>query len=147
MQAGRRRWLAHLKASGQKAPCGRKPKGWSPNLSELDRKVATADRKRLEAPFRRIKKECELEAKRIERLEQVRAEQWRVEEENRTRADPSVRLPGEAPEEHAARVACFAERRRREEARVFSERVEAKARAGGFYDRESIFFSARPWRG
>jgi hypothetical protein len=117
MQAGRMEWLARLKAAGEKAPCGRKPRDFDPLLASLnrrDRARAKADAKRIEGPYRRIKRECEREAARRAMEERVQAELRRVAEEN----DDPTKRPDETWEENAARFACIMERRRRARRRL-----------------------------
>ncbi len=112
MQAGRMEWLASLKARGEKAPCGRRPRDFDPLLASLnrrDRERAKADAKRIEGPYRRIKRDCEREAARRAMEERLQAELRRVAEEN----DNPAKRPGETWEENAMRYACIVERRRR----------------------------------
>jgi hypothetical protein len=117
MQAGRMEWLARLKAAGLKAPCGRRPRDFDPllaSLSRLDAKRAKADAKRLEGPYRRIKRECEREAARRAVEERAQAELRRIAEEN----DDPTKRDDESWEENAARFACIMERRRRARRRL-----------------------------
>ena len=143
MQEGRRLWLAGLKARGEKAPCGRKPRGFDPllaSLNRLHRERAKADGKRIEAPYRRHMRDCELEAQRRAEQERVQAELRRIAEEN----DNPAKRPNETREENAMRFACIMERRRREQQLLLYEQIEGKARAGGFYRCEPIRFTASP---
>jgi len=146
LQEGRRLWLAGLKARGEKAPCGRKPKGYTPPaLSErerLDRMRDKADARRRQAPYRRFKRDCERDEQRRAVEACARAERRRIEDEN----DNPAKRPDETWEENAMRFACIMERRRREQRSPHYQQVESKARAGGFYRDEPVRFTTRPER-
>jgi hypothetical protein len=129
MQAGRADWLAGLKARGEKAPCGRKPRGFDPllaSLNRLDRERAKADARRLERPFRRIMKEAEAEVRRRAVEAQALSERRRIAAVNLRLLAPD-RLPDESPEEHALRYCCIVQRQRRDPERFRRELEEMRA--------------------
>jgi len=111
---GRMHWIADRKARGEKIPWGRKPKGFDYEQFWLDRcdyERAKADAKRIEAPYRRWRRDYALEAERQALLERQRA---RAAAQRAYDDDPTKR-DDETWEENAMRYACIMERRRREQ--------------------------------
>ncbi len=119
MREGRRLWLAGLKARGEKAPCGRKPKGFAPLLASLgrcERERAKADAKRIEAPYRRFKRDCEWAERQRAEEERARAELVQAAKGRLRNLDPTPK-PGESYDETPARYYCAVQLYRRDPAR------------------------------
>jgi hypothetical protein len=82
MVAGRRRWLAQLKAEGKKAPCGRKKGGRNAPLQERERAAYV---RQCQREWRQL--ELKLRAERRAR----RAKRRQEREQDRLKADDHAR--------------------------------------------------------